>query len=324
MLPLKIKLNRDYAQKIKEIHSIKNINDKSISLIQNKFYEKENIDKLKVIKIGILKELIKNKILQNKTFYVQRSPTLRIYKPSQHGSSFHTDYYYGHPKNALVIWVPLFPTTKKNSIYFVNHDVEKEINKDFKNLGKLLSQKDIDIKCMENSYSYDLGHKEILIFPTTSIHGSPINNDTKTRLSIDFRITPTSGGVGSKDISNYDIFSDGTLNPTLNDFSTLIQNKTIKLIFGGKDFSTQSQHILINSYAQSKLINISAQEAEIEKLGYPILHQYLNGLLNEKKLDGIIVASKGLLPKNLRLLPFDKNKKFLICCAENKAYSIPE
>ena len=38
---------------------------------------------------------------------LQRTPSPRIFFPNSHGTSLHTDYWYGHGRTAHTVWVPL-------------------------------------------------------------------------------------------------------------------------------------------------------------------------------------------------------------------------
>ncbi len=53
------------------------------------------------------KELcVKYKIPINE-FVVQPVPTPRIFRPGDHGTSWHTDFWYGHGETFRTVWVPI-------------------------------------------------------------------------------------------------------------------------------------------------------------------------------------------------------------------------
>jgi hypothetical protein len=51
-------------------------------------------------------------------FYVQKRPSFRVYMPGKIGTSFHTDYWYGHGKNVKTIWVPINKYFLGGGVYF--------------------------------------------------------------------------------------------------------------------------------------------------------------------------------------------------------------
>ena len=106
---------------------------------------------------------------------------------------------------------------------------------------------------------------------------------------------------------------------TLQAFPTNL--KYLKYINGETGFSTQSQHLLIDSFATQNEIDIRSQEAEIENHDFPMLRHYLFEKKPSTTVEGMVLASMLLLPKDL-LMSCEKglNKIPLICALEKKAF----
>ena len=105
-----------------------------------------------------------------KTFFkekiiVQSKPTLRVHIPNNISvGSYHRDRDYGHPEEEINIWLPLNKSNNTSALW-----LESEPNKhDFK--------------------PYNLDYGEILIFNSNLTHGTEINKEDHSRLSMDFRV----------------------------------------------------------------------------------------------------------------------------------------
>ena len=78
--------------------------------------------------------------------------------------SYHRDSDYGHPKEEINLWLPFNNSKKISSLW-----LESEPNKgDFK--------------------AYNVKYGELLIFDSRLHHGTEINKEKNTRLSMDFRV----------------------------------------------------------------------------------------------------------------------------------------
>jgi hypothetical protein len=130
------------------------------------------------------------------------------------------------------------------------------------------------------------------MFHSEVLHGSPKNTSSKTRVSFDFRIGSNADETSTKDLANYFHF-DGErfVLPR----HALDGKRVLKYICGGPGKNTFAQHVIIEESAKRYNMNISEQEAEIERYGFPMLQAYLGGAMNHKNLDGIIVASRTVL-----------------------------
>ncbi len=137
------------------------------------FYKK-NDEKGKFISLyyNLIKYLEKEHIKEKIIF--QKKPTLRVHIPDNLSvGSYHTDSDYGHPSEEINFWLP-FNESKNSAALWV----ESEPNKgDFK---------PINVK-----------YGEILIFDSRLNHGTEVNKEKYTRLSMDFRI------IKKKKFKNY-------------------------------------------------------------------------------------------------------------------------
>ena len=105
-----------------------------------------------------------------KTFFkeeiiVQSKPTLRVHIPDNISvGSYHKDSDYGHPEEEINIWVPFNKSMNTSALR-----LESEPGK------KNFKQQNID-------------YGEILIFNSKLTHGTEINKENHSRLSMDFRV----------------------------------------------------------------------------------------------------------------------------------------
>ena len=148
------------------------------------------------------------------------------------------------------------------------------------------------------------------VFNTTTLHGSPLNRSTKTRLSFDYRLGISPDETSTKDLENYYKFNGETFEILDH---PLKGKKVLKYICGGKNKNTFSQHSLIEAAAERYKFIIDGQEAETERFGHPVLEQYLDGLLEEKGFSGIVIAALSIIDEDmLELIKASKIKIFAV------------
>ena len=113
--------------------------------------------------LGLLRYLQKNFFKEK--IIIQSKPTLRVHIPNNISvGSYHRDSDYGHPEEEINIWLPFNKSVNTSALW-----LESEPNKrDFK------------------PYSLDYG--EILIFNSKLTHGTEVNIEDHSRLSMDFRV----------------------------------------------------------------------------------------------------------------------------------------
>ena len=91
---------------------------------------------------------------------------------------------------------------------------------------------------------------------------------------MDFRIGLNKEVLGSKNIYDYCYIENKRLKQF--ELVKLNKNKFLKYVNGETGSpSTQAQHILINNFSKENGITLIGQEAEIEKMNYPMLNYYL-------------------------------------------------
>ena len=252
--------------------------------------------------------------ISQSTLLLQKTPTPRIFRPNDHGTSFHTDYWYGHGEKTITIWTPLSVLENGNSFSIVP---DQRLNEIFslslsKTKGVASLKQEKELLDISDTVMAPLG--ESIVFNSKILHGSPKNLSSKTRVSFDFRIADSTDRTSSKDPESYFNWANGTFAASKNRFSGL---KFIKYICGGENKSTLAQHLLIESVVKEYGICVVGQEAEAERFGHPIFRAYLENLAGYKKIDGIIVASKTVLDQE----SVDYARKFymkIYFCLENE------
>lgn len=223
---------------------------------------------------------------------LQKTPTPRIFRPDDHGTSFHSDYWYGHGEKSITIWTPLSTLELGNSFSIVpeswlNEQITQELSQTY---GVASSEQEKMLLDRSDPILMPLGQS--VAFPSKTIHGSPKNITNKVRVSFDFRIADASDKTSTKDPDSYFRWDKDSFIACKNRFSG---KNYIKYICGGDHKSTMAQHLIIESIVKEYSISISGQEAEVERFGQPIFRAYLDNLANKKNIDGIIVASKSIL-----------------------------
>lgn len=238
---------------------------------------------------------------------LQAQPTPRVFRPGDHGTSFHSDYWYGHGDSVYTIWTPLTDLEPGNTFWLCNPDK----NDFFYN--ELASKKgfvDNEAQLLSNSFPAIPPNSSTVVFHSKVIHGSPKNSSTKERISFDFRIGSANDITSTKDLANYFHWVG---NEFLCAFNPFLGRSYLKYICGGHGKNTAAQHIAIEAVAKARGISIEGQEAEVERFGYVMFAQYLEGLAKIKGFDGIILASKNILsPVEIEL---SKNSEIDIYCA---------
>ena len=129
------------------------------------------------------------------------------------------------------------------------------------------------------------------LFDSTMLHGSTLNTTEKTRISFDFRISKIADVTSSKDLENYLIFDEKKNEYKLPPHK-LYGKRILKYICGGQNKNTFAQQILIDSFSKRYNLQITDQEAEIERYNYPILDGLINGYKLKNEYDAIVLASE--------------------------------
>ncbi len=99
----------------------------------------------------------------------QNRPTLRVAFPGNKAvGDWHRDREYNHPLEEINIWVPITKANNTNTIW-----IESEFDK-------------------EDYSPVNIDFGELLIFDSGLKHGNVLNQESKTRVSFDFRVIPAS------------------------------------------------------------------------------------------------------------------------------------
>jgi len=227
-------------------------------------------------------------------FLLQSMPTARIFRPGDHGTSLHNDYWYGHGKSYRTAWLPLYGGDISGATFDVvsNEKENQRIIDLVSNNPQLLKSVDsIDV----DTFQVLPKKNELAVFSSETIHLSRKNTSASERLSFDFRFGDKNDPTTTKNINTFISFSKSM---GIDKANTKYKNNFLKYIVGGKSMDTTSQHIIIEGVSTNNLIMICGQEAEIERYGYPMLEMHIEKISNRKSLfDGVVIASKELLSK---------------------------
>lgn len=274
------------------------------------FFQTEDFKK-KYLKLGL--EIQSYYRIPKKLFVLQLNPTPRIFKPGDHGTSLHSDYWYGHGKKFHTVWVPIMGLNQNSSFEMVKSNKENErvyslINNNtslLKNINK------IDIK----TFCVLPAKHQAAIFSSNLLHKSTNNISKSLRISFDFRFGYSNDLTSSKNLQTWYKFKNGKLISE----SNIKKRNFLKYVVDGKKIETSIQHILIENFAKTYGYEISAQEAEIERYGYPMFKMHCEDIASNKKkrFKGIIIASETLLDSYIMKLII-KKKIPVFACLESK------
>jgi len=238
---------------------------------------------------------------------LQATPTPRVFRPGTHGTSFHCDYWYGHGVDSATIWLPLTTVEANNSFYVCS---EKSQDQYYEKLRHTCNFSRLEDALLSSSSPILPEAGFAFLFGSKVLHGSPLNSSTKTRISIDFRIAAKSDGTSTKDLENYFRFNGQTFTiPT----HPLHGRRLLKYVCGGPAKNTFTQHALIESVADRYDLDIAEQEAEIERFGHPVFMAYMNGEMDHKMIEGMVIASHTIL--NQSAIAGSVNSKLPVWCA---------
>jgi hypothetical protein len=259
--------------------------------------------------------IIKKLRLNPSNLLLQKTPTPRIFRPGDHGTSFHSDYWYGHGERSITVWTPLSELELGNSFSIVpdEHLNEKMTRILNENCGVASSEHEKKLLDISDPVLMPLGQS--VVFASKILHGSPKNITNSVRVSFDFRIADISDKTSTKDPESYFQWRTNTFVAANNRFNG---SNYIKYICGGDHKSTLAQHLMIESVVKEYSISISGQEAEVERFGQPTFRAYLTNLASEKNVDGLIVASRSILdPESIEAALSCKSIK-VYCALENE------
>jgi hypothetical protein len=243
--------------------------------------------------------------VKNEKLLLQPVPTPRIFRPGDHGTSFHCDYWYGHGERSYTIWTPLTLLDEGNTFRLCSDtDNVKYYDLLALNNGKVSNEYEL----LRDSHPAMPPESHSVVFGSKVIHGSPKNISNKERLSFDFRIGALDDETTTKDPAGYLKFDGNTFIHQLNKFNG---KRFLKYICGGNNRNTIAQHLLIESASKHYSFSIDGQEAEVERFGNAIFNEYLDSLAVKKGFDGIVISSISLLDQNT-LKKLEKNNNIVV------------
>lgn len=263
------------------------------------------------LKLGL--EIQSHFKIPKKFFVLQQNPTPRVFKPGDHGTSLHSDYWYGHGKKFYTVWVPMIGLNKNSSFEMVKSNKENKkiyslINKK-KSLLEKINKINIETFCVLPKSN------QAAIFSSKLLHKSTNNLSKNLRISFDFRFGQKNDKSSYKKLQSWYKFQ----NKKLVSESNIKKKNFLKYIIDGRKIETSIQHLLIENFAKMYGYEISAQEAEIERFGYPMLKMHCKNIANKNKrrFKGIIIASETLLDSVI-LDEIGKYKTPIFACLEAK------
>lgn len=277
------------------------------------FYEYFKRSEFAILYESLAREIAESQGFDTDRLLLQPQPTARVFPPRAHGTSWHTDYLYGHGEKTITIWVPIYGVTHGSSFKYIsdskinNQLVQKILENPEFLLQEIAEKKDVrDVIPDEGS---------IAIFDSNQLHCSHENTSKSLRLSFDFRISIDNDTSTTKNLADYlRITESGFKKPR-----SYRNHSFLKYIMGGRGFDTAAQHILIEGIAQDKNMEITGQEAEVERLGLIMLNHHLKEIESGRsKFDAVILASKKLLSDNELNFVHENSCKNIYCCAESE------
>ena len=261
-------------------------NSKIIRELFFEFIQSNDFEKEYIILGG---ELCKHFNISKELFVLQVSPTPRVFIPGAHGTSLHCDYWYGHGVTFYTVWIPIIGLNEKSSFNMVaSNEENSRILTKIKNNHSLLENIN---KITMKSFNVLPEKNQAAIFSSKLLHKSINNSSHEIRISLDFRFGQKNDNSSTKNLNNWYKYQDDKLSRECKN-----KNNFLKYIIDGRPIETGVQHILIENLSNKNGIELSAQEAEIERFGYPMLKMHCRAIANNNSpFNGIVIANKTLI-----------------------------
>jgi hypothetical protein len=262
------------------------------------FETAEFIEQYQLLALQIAKVILPNEV----EFIVQKTPTPRIFRPGAHGTSFHCDYWYGHGERSYTVWTPLSSVDSKNTFWMCDEKYNDDIRDQMAGL-----QQFIEVPASQWHHFHPVAPSldEAVVFGSKMMHGSPVNNSVNERISFDFRIGLTYDQTSTKNINTYYHYKNNKF-IVKKPFDNL---KFIRYVCGGRNKDTLAQHLVIDSAVKNFGLTVVGQEAEAERLGYPVLQELLNAKHLNKEFNAIIIAAESVISPELISMADHSNLK---------------
>lgn len=209
----------------------------------------------------------------------QKIPSVRIAMPGIKSVNFHTDNWYGHGEDVCNYWMPLVDVSDSMSLAILSEEDSKAAIEGFR--GKKVSISEINSTCQEKMRYLDMTFGEIYFFNSKTLHGTMLNVENRTRVSLDFRSRKPEQSAGQKADSFF-------TNPCAANFFTNPnepgENENLAVIYvssnnANKKFLSQKyQQLVCLRYAEELGLKVIAVETELVGFDYLInLHDLISG-----------------------------------------------
>lgn len=255
-------------------------------------------------------DIVNEMMPQQSEFIVQATPTPRIFREGAHGTSYHCDYWYGHGEKSFTVWTPLSEIDDLNTFMMCDEEANDNMRLKIERSQQFISLEDNDEK---NFYPVAPTEDECVVFGSKMMHGSPINLSKNERISFDFRIGVLDDNTSTKNINSYVHYKNNKF-VIKKPFEGI---KFLRYVCGGQNKDTLGQHLVIDSAVKNFNLVVVGQEAEAERLGYPVLQEILSIEKLDKDFNAIIIASESIISKD-DLLKINKNKVKIFAVLENR------
>jgi len=251
-------------------------------------------------------------------FYYQKIPSFRVHRVDQKSVNFHNDCMYGHGEDVLNLWVPLVDTNQSNALLLLTNQKSKELFCRFRD--DKLSIEEANKLFLKHSNTALTKYGQILVFKTSTIHGTIKNSSKNNRISFDFRILPRNSDAGFKSLNEF-------FEPYF--FETVkVKSPCVFYLYKSnpliKNLSHFVQREIINMYAsENNFTSAAREETEIYGVNHsPTIFNYVK----DNKINDILMPSILCLPVDIKmrieaLLLAEKNNVKLHFCLENKVSS---
>jgi hypothetical protein len=247
---------------------------------------------------------------QQAEFIVQATPTPRIFRTGAHGTSFHCDYWYGHGEKFYTVWTPLSAIDELNTFLMCDEAANDYIREKIERTQQFIG---LDEEDKKHFYPVAPSEDECVVFGSKMMHGSPINLSTNERISFDFRIGILEDRTSTKNVNTYAHYENGEF-VMKKPFEGV---RFLRYVCGGQNKDTLAQHLVIDSAVRNFGLVVVGQEAEAERLGYPVLQEILSSENLNKEFNAIIIASESIVPYE-HLATINKNNVKIFAVLENR------
>ncbi|ATH09186.1 hypothetical protein BIY24_14900 [Halobacteriovorax marinus] len=126
--------------------------------------------------------------------------TLHIPQIENNITPLHSDVLCGNSPYEVVVWIPLCETKKTQSMYLFDRETTFEILSSF---DKLKCRRKVLEEFKDRKHYLELNVGDILIFSPTLIHGSSINSEDISRISLNLRFKSLHSPFHLKKLNDY-------------------------------------------------------------------------------------------------------------------------